>query len=291
LHAVYVVPLTRFPSTADLLLDNDMSGDEEQWQRRLWGLHYINPNGLGQLWDGLSYELFVYGLDESDTLSVPTPDRSHIAPGFRLTRPAGLGRIDLDLEAALRRGTRYATASPSDTASRKVESSMLYCALGYTFDALWRPRLAAEYYFASGDKDPGDDTFGQHERLFGSRRTDLNNTSMHGPLTPANISAPGVRLEWAPGPRSDAWLKYSAVWLASATDSWVVARLRDPSGRSGDFVGHAVDGRLRYWLLPEKLRFEAGASLLEFGEFARKVPNGPDGDRAVFGYSQLTYHF
>lgn len=291
LHAFYVVPLARFPSASGPLLDNDLSGDEEQWQRRIWGIHFIDANGLDRLWSGLTYELFVYGFDEADTATFQTPDRSHVAPGFRLTRRAEPGKFDLDLEAALRKGTRYATSAPADTESLKVDAGMLFASTGYTFEGPWRPRLAAEYYYASGDKDPADSTFGQHERLFGSRRTDLNNTSIHGPLTPANISAPGVRLEIVPDGRTDAWLKYSAVWLDSATDSWVVARLRDPAGQSGDFVGHAIDGRLRYWLLPERLRLEAGASLLEYGEFARSVPGGPKGDRTLFGYSQLTFQF
>jgi hypothetical protein len=39
------------------------------------------------------------------------------------------------------------------------------------------------------------------------------------------------------------------------------------------------------------LRLEAGASLLEFGEFARSVPGGPEGDRTLFAYSQLIYQF
>lgn len=291
LHAFYVVPLARFPATGEALFDNQISGDEEQWQRRIWGVHFMDADGLGGLVSGLSYEVFVYGFDESDTAAFQTADRSHIAPGFRLTRAKEPGQMDLDLEAALRKGTRYATSNPADTDALKVDASMLFVSAGYTFRSPWQPRLAAEYYFASGDKDPGDATFGQHERLFGSRRTDLNNTSIHGPLTPANISAPGLRLEVEPDSRTDAWLKYSAVWLASATDSWVVARLRDPSGRSGDFVGHAIDGRVRYWLLPNRLRLEAGASLLEYGEFARNVPGGPDGDRTLFGYSQITYQF
>jgi len=291
LHVVYIAPLARFPASGEALLDNDLSGDETQWDRRIWGVHYIDEGGLSRIWDGLSYEVFVYGFDETDAPAFQTPDRSHVAPGFRLTRKPAPGQLDLDLEAALRKGTRYATSAPADTASLKVDAGMFFGALGYTFDASWSPRLSAEYYYASGDADPGDDVFGQHERLFGSRRTDLNNTSIHGPLTPANISAPGLRLEVTPGAGTDGWLKYSAVWLASATDSWVIARLRDPTGQSGNFVGHAIDGRIRRWLIPEKLRVEAGASLLEFGEFTRSVPGGPQGERTLFGYSQMTFHF
>ncbi len=291
LHLLYVVPTARFPNDADGLLDNDISGDEEQWQRRIWAVHAIRADIAPQLISELSAELFVYGFDEQDTASFPTADRSHVAPGFRLYRPPKAGRADLDLEAALRRGTRYASSAPGPARRLRVDASMLFVAAGYTFETAWSPRLALEYYYASGDDDPLDDEFNQHERLFGSRRTDLNNTSIHGPLTPANLSAPGLRLEIRPDRRTDGWLKYQAVSLASATDSWVVARLRDPTGRSGKFIGHAVDGRVRHWIVPGSWRLEVGGSLLEFGEFPKRVPGGPAAQRTIYGYTQISYVF
>ena len=39
-HAIYVVPTERFPKDRAGLDDNDLSGDEEQWGRHIWGLHY-----------------------------------------------------------------------------------------------------------------------------------------------------------------------------------------------------------------------------------------------------------
>ncbi len=291
LHAIYVVPTERFPKDRAGLDDNDLSGDEEQWGRHIWGLHYRRADMAPGWAPGLWGEVFVYGLEEEDTGDVQTPDRSHVAPGFRLYRKPVAGQWDVDLEGALRRGTRYATSDPSDTDSLDVEASMLFAAFGWTWDAPWQPRLAAEYYFASGDDDPNDDVFGQHERLFGSRRSDLNNTSIHGPLTPANLSAPGFRVEVKPNDRWDGRFYYHAASLASDTDAWVIAKLRDPAGQSGDFIGHTLDGRVRYWVMPDRARLEIGASALFFGEFAKDVPNGPQGDRTLFGYGQLTVSF
>ena len=290
-HAIYVVPTERFPDARPALDDNQLSGDEEQWERRLWGLHYRRADLLPQKAPGLWGELFVYGLEEADTPDIATPDRSYIAPGFRLYRRPAPGQWDMDLEASLRRGTRYASSDPADTESLKVEAEMLFSAVGYTFDAPWKPRVALEYYYSSGDEDPADLSFGQHERLFGSRRSDLNNTSIHGPLTPANLSAPGFRLEAKPNARWDGRFYYHAAFLASETDSWVIARLRDPAGQSGDFIGHVLDARARYWVVPDSLRFEFGASGLIYGEFARTVPGGPEGDGTVFGFAQLTLNF
>ncbi len=291
LHLLHVSPTKRFPDSRPGLDDNDLSGDEEQWGRRIWGVHYrradLFPDTAPDVWG----ELFVYGLEERDTGTFETPDRSYVAPGVRLYRKPALGRWDIDLEAALRRGTRYATADPSDTRSLDVDASMVFAAFGYTFELPWSPRLALEYYYASGDEATDDLAYDRHERLFGSRRSDLNNTSIHGPLTPANLDAPGVRLEVTPGPRWDARVYYHAASLASASDAWVIAGLRDPTGQSGRFIGHTLDARARYWAVPDRVRLEVGASGLLYGGFAETVPGGPEGNGTLFGYGQVTVHF
>lgn len=291
LHLVYVVPVARFPSDRESLVDNDLVANEEQWGRRIWAVHYRRANLFPQTAPDLWGELFAYGLEERDTSDLQTPNRSYVAPGFRLYRRPQPGQWDIDFEAALRQGSRHATSNPGDVQDLDVDASMLFAVFGYTFDRPWQPRLSFEYYYASGDDDPNDNRFDQHERLFGSRRSDLNNTSIHGPLTPANLSNPGIRLEVVPNQRWDARLKYSAAFLASDTDAWVIARLRDPSGRSGDFIGHTIDSRVRYWIVPKKLRLEFGGSALFFGEFAKNVEDGPAGHRTLFGYAQLTFSF
>ncbi len=53
---------------------------------------------------------------------------------------------------------------------------------------------------------------------------------------PANIDAPGMRLQVKPHPRWDARAYDHAAWLAPPTDSWVIAGLRDSSGQSGEAI-------------------------------------------------------
>ncbi|GGD16913.1 alginate export family protein [Aquisalinus flavus] len=290
-HAILVVPVRGLPSDRDEIADNVIEADEEQWGRRIWGLHYRRADILAQTVPGLWGEAFVYGLEEEDRVDNPTPDRSYVTPGLRLYRAPVAGQWDVDLEGAWRTGSRRASNLPADTRDLDVSAGMLFAALGYTFERPWQPRVAVEYYYASGDDDPDDDRFDQYERLFGSRRTDLNNTSLHGPVTPANINAPGVRLSVTPGPRSDAMVKIASTSLASATDSWVIARLRDPSGQSGKSIGTMIDGRARYWLVEDRVQAELGASALFYGEFAETVPGGPEGERTLFGYAQIRYDF
>ena len=211
--------------------------------------------------------------------------------GFRLFREAQANQRDNDIEAAYRSGTRYASSNPADTSSLEVRALMLIASLGYTFDMAWQPRLSLEYYYASGDDDPNDSKFDPYEHLFGGRRSDLNNTSTHGPLTPANLSAPGLHLRVKPNDRIDGWFQYHRASLASATDRWTVAKRRDPQGRSGKFIGHTLDARMRYWLVPQRARLEVGASALLGGGFVERAADKPEAEDTYFGYVQATLHF
>ncbi|MFW6413644.1 MAG: alginate export family protein [Oceanicaulis sp.] len=283
-HALAVVPIDR-PGDRAAIDENDIEADREQWNRLIWGAHYRHRIA-GATW----LEGFAYGLSERDSARFPTPNRQYVTPGVRAYRAPSVGEIDFDLEAAVRFGSRRASSAPGETPDLDVFASMAVGHVGYTFDTPWRLRLAGEYYYASGDDDPDDNEFGQYERLFGGRRTDLNNTSLHGPFTPANLSAPAFRLSGRPSERSDFWLRASAPSLASETDSWIVARLRDPAGQSGRFLGYALDGRVRHRPVTG-VELEAGASALVFDGFAEKVAGAPQAERTLFGYVQAAFSF
>ncbi len=292
LHFAYVVPIDRNPADRiNDLDDNSLSGDSEEWDRRIWAIHYRRANFIPSIAEDIWGEVFVYGLNEEDNSTTATPNRDYIGPGFRLYRKPKTKQWDMDVEGVWRTGSRRATSLPTDTTDLDVDAQMLFSAVGYTFNAPWQPRLALEYYYASGDEDPSDNKFDQYERLFGSRRTDLNNTSIHGPLTPANLSAPGARIQVKPNDRWDARLAYSAAFLASDTDAWVIAKQRDATGQSGDFIGHTLDGRARYWVIPDSLRFDMGASVFLKGDFAKNAPNASDEDETFFGYTAFIFSF
>ncbi|WP_140984694.1 alginate export family protein [Asticcacaulis tiandongensis] len=290
-HALYAVPVTRLPAGRAALSDNDISGDEEATNRKLWGLHYIRPNSFKHLAPGLTAEAFVCGLDERDSNDNPTPNRHYTTPGFRISRPPKVGQWDVDVEAAWRYGTRRSSSNTTDVRDLKVRAWTLHAHWGRTLDLKWQPRLVVDYDYASGDKNPIDGRYDQYERLFGSRRTDLGNTGIHGPLTPANINAPGFRIEVRPNARTDARFAYKAAYLASKADSWVVAGVRDSQGRSGSFIGHSIDSRMRYWFKPKHLLGEVGVSLLLDGEVGRNAPTGSRQGDTAFGYVQLTGYF
>jgi len=63
---------------------------------------------------------------------------------------------------------------------------------------------------------------------------------------------------------------FRGLWLASNTDSFSTTGVRDATGRSGDFAGRQLEGRIRYWLVPNALRFEANAVWLDKAGFLAK---------------------
>jgi len=291
LQVFLTAPVDRRPKDLDSLLDNAWERNREAFGRRFWGVHYRHLEPFGTRALAVWGELFLYGLNEHDRNGQPTPNRRYLTPGIRLYREPVPGQWDVDIEGSYRFGSRRATDDPLDRNDLDVRARTLHAALGYTFTDPWNTRVALDFDYASGDRSPTDGRFDQYERLFGARRTDLGHTGIYGPFTPANINAPGARVEIRPNPRLDARLTWKAPSLAAARDSWVVARLRDPQGTSGRFLGHAVDGRIRYWLLPDQLRAEIGGSALFRRGFAKRVTDGPGDGTSSYGYVQVTLQF
>ena len=286
LDAFYTVPVRKYPRDQDGLIDNEFEADEENWARRFWGVHLQRP---GLAFDS-QLDLLVYGLHESDRADLPTPNRKVFAPGLRYFRHARPGGIDFDLEGAYRVGSRKRSVLDNTGVELDVEAVMFHAEVGYTFRGDWNLRIGLEYDLASGDEDPDDDVFGRYERFYGTRRRDLGNTGIHGPLTRSNVSVAGVRFSFQRG-RWDGRAHIQQARLDSATDFWVVAGLRDPSGTSSRDLGTTFDARVRYWLMPGNLRLEVVGSTLRFGRFPKQVPNGPQDDRALYGALQLTAYF
>ncbi len=290
-HAFYVSPVGVRPSDHAAQGDNEISADEEEWGRRFWGLHYRRANAFGDAFPVTHAEIFLYGLKERDTSAVAAPNRDYLQPGVRVHRARARAAWDFDVEGSYRTGTRRASSSATDVTDLDVDAWTVHAHVGYTFDHPWCWRISADYDYATGDERPGDDRFDQYDRLFGSRRTDLGYTGLFGPLSPANLDAPGFRVEVTPSARLDAVVAYKAARLESARDTWIGANVRDATGASGRSIGQLVDARLRYWIVPDSVRFETGVSILSLGRFARDAPNASGQGDARAVYVQLTQSF
>ena len=269
LNAFYTAPVTRKPGDRASLLDNDQAFDEADWDTRFWAAH-LTRAGMVQ---GLDAEVYLFGLNVD-----AGEDRYTL--GARLS--GARGPVDLDLEAMVQTGQ---TGAGGD-----IAASTVHVEAGYAFEAAWAPRLSVQMVYATGDDDPADLDDNRFDRLSGLRRGDLGQTGIFGPLDRENIVALGARLEIERGP-VQAHLLVQNVMLASDRDRLRRAGLRDASGASGGHVGQVLDARLRWWLVPDRYRLEAGAAVLLKGDFARTAPGAPDSGDPVYGYVMLTRSF
>lgn len=158
-----------------------------------------------------------------------------------------------------------------------VRAFFLHADAGYSFSMPARARLSVEYDYASGD-GPGT-RYRRFDTLFGMRRADVGPSGIYGLLGRTNLESLGVRLEAAPGKRLDLMVSWRLTWAAASRDSFSTSNVRDPSGASGRFAGTQLDGRIRYWILPQRLRAEVNAVWFDRGGLLRDAPNAtPQGD-------------
>lgn len=153
--------------------------------------------------------------------------------------------------------------------------------LGYTFDHKWKPRLSENFGYASGDANPSDSKNQRFEKLFGFGRPWSSNDYFQF----ENIQALKTRLELTPSKKLRGDVGYNAYWLASRSDRWNKANLRDNKGASGNFIGSEVDARVRY-KLTSNLDSTVGYAYFKPGKFTRNVSrNNPSN----FLYVELTW--
>jgi hypothetical protein len=79
--------------------------------------------------------------------------------------------------------------------------------------------------------------------------------------------------------------------LAADEDFWVPAGVVDPNGNSGSYVGSQVEMRLRFDVIPDNVRLEAGYAHLFAGEFIDDAPNSNDQGDSDYVYTQISIDF
>ena len=157
--------------------------------------------------------------------------------GVRLFGPLA-ARWDHDVHVS----TQFGTAE-----GRRHRALALHAEAGRRLAAPWSPRLAGWLNYASGDADPHDARSGRFDPLFGSSHSMFGFTDL---LSWENTVSPAVGLTFSPRATLNVALAHRVVWLASERDGLVSAGVRDPTGRSGAFVGQELDVRVRWALLP-----------------------------------------
>jgi hypothetical protein len=197
----------------------------------------------------------------------------------------------LDAEFTWQHGTRRASASATDTRTLDVSASFMHLAMGYSFEAVWQPRLSLEYDFGSGDDNRLDLNYGRFDSLFGPRRADFGPTGIYGPLGRENIHSWGFRLGFNPSALTDAFISWRSNRLDTSLDIFARTGVQDLLGVSGKDAGNQWEFRVRHWLVEDKVRLEAGGAWYNQGDFLETAPNANGNGDPVFVYTDINWLF
>ncbi len=290
LRVFYTLPVTRLPNERERLEDNRSEGDEQDFDIAFWGANYkLSEHALKD--SQSEAEIFYFGLDEQDTNEESTENRDIHTVGGRLYKKSARSQIDYQLEAAIQFGESRSTTSSGDRKDLDHFAHFSRAELGYSFDQRWSPRLSAQIDFASGDDDPADGDNNRFDTLYGARRFDYGPTGIYGPFARENLISPGLRLQLKPSPDTSLFFAHCGYWLASKKDAWTAAGVQDPEGDSGSFIGHQIETRLRWDVVPKTLRLEFGGAYLFKGKFAKSAPNANNEGDPNYFYSQFIFTF
>ncbi len=217
----------------------------------------FQPYYMGQKQEGNPY-----GFTATNEL-----DREIHMPGFRAY--GKIGNI-LDFDASYNHQLGHNGNQRQDANGYTIE-------IGRNFDYAWKPRVGLFYGYASGDKDPNDDVNNRFDRFFGFARP----WSADHYVIYENLKSPKIRFELSPTQKLGFELGYGAYWLASSTDRMfdildgnISNTVKDPgfnrdkTGQSGDFGGHAFEGRIRYQPTP-RINTILGYTHFTAGDFVK----------------------
>ncbi len=281
LRAFYTLPVQRMVSGS--ILDNDAKFDEEFSSVKFWGVYYA-PGSLP--WSDKG-EVFLLGLNEDDDDDLATRNRDLYTPGIRLYRdPANL-KFDYQLESVVQFGEARNSTAATDVTDLDHFAHFHHAEVGYSFDALWAPRLVAQFDYASGDDSGVDGDSNRFDPLFGARRFDFGPTSIYGPFARANIISPGARIIFKPTAATSGFIAFRGYWLASDDDAWTVSGIRNPPGVSESYIGSQLEGSLRWDIVPGNVRLEAGGAYLIAGD----LMDDANKDDANYLFTQLEFFF
>jgi hypothetical protein len=281
----YVLPVQRLPTDTPSLKDQDFKLDREGRELQLWGFVVTKPALLPK---GALGELTYVGFREKDRPGVATRDRQLHTLGGRMMLDPKSRQWDYEVEGFWQTG--HASASTSATAAElDVDAWFLHADSGYTFAASGKPRLSAEYDVASGD-GPGA-KYRRFDTIYGMRRADFSPSGIYSLIHRANIESLGLRLDVEPSSRLDYFVAYRLLWADNGYDSFSTSGIRDASGASGRRAGAQLDGRVRWWLVPQHWRAEFNATWFDRGRLMRDAPNAsPYGDTKYVA-AAMTYSF
>jgi hypothetical protein len=164
--------------------------------------------------------------------------------------------------------------------------------LGYNFlDCAWKPRIWAEYNFASGDEDPTDGDIQTFQNLFPTNHKFYGYMDL---FSWQNIHDPELSLRVTPVKKVTVQVDGHAFWLATNEDVWyrangvtTVRPLNAAARNASTYAGSELDLTVVYAPC-KQLALQAGYSHFFAGDYLRDTGAHDDAD---FGYVMATLNF
>lgn len=280
---LYVLPQTRLPEDLAALRRGKIQMDREDFDTQLWGVFLSRPAVIGRVMGEVAY----VGFAEKDTPYRATRDRRLSNVSARLISDPRPGAIDFEVEGIYQFGT-ISSSTAATAPQLNVSAWFAHADAGFSFGGPLKAHVSVEYDYVGGGGSGR--TYSRFDTLYGFRRGEYAPSGIYSAIGRANISAPGIRFEAAPGKRLDGFFAWHPMWLADSRDSFSTSGIRDATGASGSFAGHNLDGRIRWWSVPKRLRTEVNASYLAKGRFLRTAPNAPpSGDTRYIALSATAF--
>jgi hypothetical protein len=237
----------------------------------LWGGYFSKPWKLG-----INTELYYFGLWEDPNLALGTK-RRYTTIGGRIHKDTVPKVFGYEVESAWQFGK---------IGNLDHFAHLQHLQLTYTFDARWQPSVSGVYDYAGGDKDPDDSRSDNFDPLFGARRWEYGPTGIYQWMCRSNVSSPALNFALKPNKGFEVMPTIRWQWLAQARAPWVGGLLRDPTGRSGAYVGSSMEWRLRY-TFASYFSPEIGYVRFFKGRFAKEAPGSPTTRDSNYFYVEL----
>jgi hypothetical protein len=248
----------------------------------------FNNGGLGrhQLLSGIYFSTTALDFQTTDFYALylheeyPVGDTDFVTLGTRWkSTPKAFGPWDYTVELAAQAG---------DVKGKDLAAFAGHAELGYTFDAPWKPRLALDYSYGTGDGNGADGKVGTFQNLYPT------NHLYYGYLDAAswqNMHNLNASLKLAPTAKITARLDYHAFFLADTNDAWYrangIAAVRPITPGADSYAGSEVDVTVTY-AATKNLSFMAGYSHFFAGSYLSDTGKSDD---ANFAYLQATLKF
>ena len=251
--------------------------DEEEMDKQtarsvFWGTYVESEH-----FPWFKVNVFYFGLNDQQPRN-RSLQRTYSTYGLRLFKSPAVNEFDYEFEGAIQTGhlgtVEHFAYNPNAEA-------------GYTFNLPWTPRFLVQYSYASGTNTPRGSQDGNFDFLFGARNFDFMPTGNFGPWNRSNISSPGWRLILQPAPGWTVNIKQRFWYLAQARGPYVAGLVQDPTGGSGNYLGHDIQLRVQ-WAVSTNMDFDVGydhwfkGSYLDSPAILAQMPAGGNKDTDYF---------